>query len=141
MSVNQTAGTEPWPTGSKNIHRFTYQHRFSSPAPLVPEAFVHDSCSSLSTSVSFLSLCHLTAVLIFVQQPHLMPGPAPFDVACVSLLKSAQTTLTKNNSIPNLFTEFNTMKKNSAHYLVIDFNTQQSKILDAITEVYCQSNK
>jgi len=63
-----------------------------------------------------------------------MPGPAPFDVACVSLLKSAQTIRAKNNSAPNLFTEFNTTKNNSAHHLVIDFNTQQSKILDAITE-------
>jgi len=91
MSVNQIAGIDPWPTGSKNIHHITYQHRFSGPAPLLPEAFVHDSCSSLSTFVPFLSLCHLTAVLIFVSQPDLTPGPAPFDAACVSLLKSAQT--------------------------------------------------
>jgi len=54
-----------------------------------------------------------------------MPGPAPFDVACVSLLKSAQTMIAKNNSAPNLFTEFNTMKNNSALNLIIDFNTQK----------------
>lgn len=66
MSVNQIAGTEPWPTGSKNIHHATYQHRFSGREPLILEAFVRDFCSSLSTFVSFLSLCHLTAVLIFV---------------------------------------------------------------------------
>jgi len=54
-----------------------------------------------------------------------MPGPAPFDAACVSLLKSAQTMTAKNNSATNLFTEFNTMKNNSAHLLFIEFNTQQ----------------
>jgi hypothetical protein len=41
-----------------------------------------------------------------------MPVPAPFDAACASLLKSAQTMTTKNNSARHLFTELNTKLDN-----------------------------
>lgn len=80
--------------GSYNT-QFTYQHIFSGPAPLVLEASVHDSCSSLLIFVPFLSLCHLIAVPISVSQPHLKPVPVPFGVACVFLLRSAQTKTNK----------------------------------------------